>query len=291
MGPRFLHVGEHHRSYGLRVGYPGPGSEDDVLDYALEGMPYGKDGKEGVSREDMQDRREEVRLVEEVAVAQHDALGFASRARRVNDGREIAASTRYHGLLVFGRPSGGSRGAKGAYLGEGPNEESGGLCRRGDLGRGILEQQGHRKSGNFGPVRDYLAELLLVLEDGDPAFAEAQYVGYFLFGGIAAAGNVRGAETEYRKIGYEPFPSVVGNEANMVAPGHTELEKASGEYLYVRKEGGICPGLESSGPVFRILSRNHRIGSHALEEHLGNGVGHVGSFYVYILTSDVRLCN
>ena len=53
LGPHRLHVREHHRAYGLRVGDAGAGSEDDVLDYALEGVPDREDGEEDVARADM----------------------------------------------------------------------------------------------------------------------------------------------------------------------------------------------------------------------------------------------
>ena len=112
----------------------------------------------------------------------------------VNDSREIAASTRPDGLLVFGRSSGGSRVTEDAYLGEGPNEDPRRPLQHSDLGRGHpRRQRGHRKSGNFGFARYHLAELLLILEDGDAVpQIEAQYEGYLPFGSIAAAGTACG---------------------------------------------------------------------------------------------------
>ena len=136
-----------------------------------------------------------------------------------------------------------------------------------------------------------MRELLLVLEDGDAAFAETQYVADLLFGRVAAPRNVGGAEAEYREVGYEPFPAVVGDEADMVASGHTELEQAGGEYLDVLEEGRVARGLEFAAFVLGILSGKLRIGSHSLEEHLGNGVRPWRLLLFYILTSSVRLCN
>ena len=157
----------------------------------------------------------------------------------------VASSPRLpdgYGFLVFGGPRGGARRAEGADLGEGPHREPGGLGARLRVGRGRIEEEDGREAGHGGLARDYLGELLLVLEDGDAALAEIQDVADLLLGGVAAPGHVGGAEAEDREVGDEPFPAVVRDEADMVASGHAELEETRGEDLDVLEEGGVAPG-------------------------------------------------
>ena len=102
---------------------------------------------------------------------------------------------------------------------------------------------------------DHFAELPLVFEDSDPAFAEVQDVANLLLGRVAAPRDVGGAQAQDSEVGDQPFPAVVGDEADMVAAGYAELEESGREDLYVLEEGRELSALNSPAVALRILSR------------------------------------
>jgi len=166
-----LHVGEKDGADGFGVGDDGSGLEDDVLDDSFEGMPDREYGEECFARLDAEKGGEIVRLVKKVAVAQHDALGFARGARRVDDGGEILAPALFHFFKVEARILPLECAALFRDLGKAEKGDSLGSRRLGQLLAGGFEEDDGGQLGEGRAEFDHPGEEFLVFKDGYRAAA------------------------------------------------------------------------------------------------------------------------
>lgn len=181
--------------------------------------------------------------------------------------------------LVFARPGfrGRSRGALGDDLFVGMQIQAGLARRRQCRGFGRVEKHERAQGRNAFAAGQHLAQLLVVFQNGQAAFAEIENEADLLLRGVAAPGHIRGAQSEDGQVGDEPFPPVVRNEADVLAPLEAQLPEPSRECLDLSEERGIADGLELARAVLAVLGGKIRVVSDLLQEQLRNGVGHASS--------------
>ena len=218
-----------------------------------------------------------VDLEQDVAVAQHRALGRPGRARGVDQDRQIVRSGELDhpleraGVLRLVADADLQEVLEGHHL----------LVLEGVQPLGIEDDDLH-ELGTAGAYREDLVELLLVRGEEEARAAVVHDV-LDLLGGVGRVDPVRdGADRERPEVRVEPFRAVVGHDRDHVAGAQAERDQAQADVL--RPLAVLAPA-DRAPDAEVLLAHGHAVSPLAddvaeqlrqgvLAEDGGRGLGH-----------------
>src|SRR5208337_4432588 len=217
----------------------------DEADAELVGVRHGKYGQQAVLGPDQHDEADRPAVVDDVAMAEHDALGAARRARGVDDGRQILAPDLGQGEAGRRRVHGG-RGRKG-------------VTGRGQDGPEILERDedaARRRQVRLceAAAGDEEDAALGMIEDGGDLLARE--VGEYRDDDAGGAGNPQ--------IGDAPFGAALRENRHAVARRRAEEAQECGNAAGHGLELLVAYGR----PARRGEGREARVSGRALFDYL-----------------------